>query len=572
MVERSIERETRVADAIVGVLADAGIEWVVGIPGGHTGTLFQSLYQHPSIGTVLVREESIGTGIAEAYGRLTGRPVAVIGQGAWIVGNAGQAVLESLTGCSPMIILTDMTDAGALSHHGPYQDGTGSYGAWDAVKALEAVCKQVLVARYPAQAVQQTQLALKHALTGEQGPAAVVLGIDSLRGRLTKDSMPAVYPVAPYLSQRDSQLDPPLLDEVAGVLGAAHRPVVLAGNGVRVGQARTELAELARTLSAPVVTTASGKGVFPETDSLSGGVVGTFGWPEANKLLAEADVVLAVGTKLGPTDTCNEHQDLLSPERQTIVQIDIEPLNVGWTYPIDHAIVGDAGVQMQAISSRLSVLVASPRQASGEDRVIGAHDQSAEQVGYEHDLDGGGIPPRQVIEALGTAVPDDVIVTCDAGENRLFMMRWFHVPSGGDYLQPAGIGGMSYAVSAALGARLAHPDRPVVAVCGDGGFGMSLHALMTAVEEDLPITVVVLNNKALGWVLNGMGERAIAARLADFDLAAIAAAIGCESTRVDTIDGMVNAFAAIPGIERPYVIDVHTSLATSFKHLASPLT
>src|SRR5919106_808415 len=119
-----------VADAIVGVLAEAGIEYVLGIPGGYTGDLFAALHAHDTIRVVQVREESLGSAMAEAYGRLTGRPLVVMGQGEWIAGNAGQGFLEALLGSSPMVILTEMSDGGALSHHAPYQGGTGDYGSW----------------------------------------------------------------------------------------------------------------------------------------------------------------------------------------------------------------------------------------------------------------------------------------------------------------------------------------------------------------------------------------------------------------------------------------------------------
>src|SRR5690606_2142240 len=112
-------------------------------------------------------------------------------------------------------------------------------------------------------------------------------------------------------------------------------------------------------------------------------------------------------------------------------------------------------------------------------------------------------------------------------------MQWFRTGQHGDYLQPAAGGGMGYAVPAALAAKLAHPNRVVVAVCGDGGFGMSLHGLMTAVQENLAIAVVVLNNRALGWVAHGLGRRAIASHFSDFDHAAIARAIGCDGVRID---------------------------------------
>src|SRR5690606_1154444 len=130
------------------------------------------------------------------------------------------------------------------------------------------------------------------------------------------------------------------------------------------------------------------------------------------------------------------------------------------------------------------------------------------------------LTPQRVVAALNRLVPPDAVVTADAGENRLFMMRWYRSARPGGYLQPAPGGGMGHAVPAALGAKLALPEAPVVAVCGDGGFAMSIHGLMSAVEQHLPIAVVILNNRALGWVLHGMGEKVVAAEFADFDHAA----------------------------------------------------
>ena len=136
MTTQPLQEERRVADAIVDVLAEAGVEYVLGMPGGYTGPIFSGLHGHPTIRTIQVREESIGASMAEAYGRLTGRPLVVMGQGEWIAGNAGQGFLEAMMGCSPIVILTEMSDGGALSHHAPYQSGTGDYGTWDARSAL----------------------------------------------------------------------------------------------------------------------------------------------------------------------------------------------------------------------------------------------------------------------------------------------------------------------------------------------------------------------------------------------------------------------------------------------------
>ena len=200
--EPLLEGEVRVADAIVAAMADVGVEYVLGIPGGLTGIIWRSLHEHPTIRPVLVREESLGSYMAEAYGRLRGRPLVVMGQGEWMVGNAGQGYLESLLGSSPMLVLTEMSDGGPLAHHGPYQGGSGDFGAWDAKKALEGVTKRVMVSRHPAQAVQHVQLAVKHALTGDPGPVAVVFDSASLEGKIGPDSVPRLYPRADTSTRR----------------------------------------------------------------------------------------------------------------------------------------------------------------------------------------------------------------------------------------------------------------------------------------------------------------------------------------------------------------------------------
>ena len=570
MTTSPLQEERRVSDAIVDVLAEAGVGFVLGMPGGYTGPIFSSLHDHPTIRTIQVREESIGASMAEAYGRLTGRPLVVMGQGEWIAGNAGQGFLEALLGSSPIVILTEMSDGGALSHHAPYQSGTGDYGTWDARGALAGVTKRVMVSHDPAQAVQHTQLALKHALTGEPGPVAVIFHSTALRGRVGPESKPRIYPTAAYLPRPSDAVDTDALAGAVAALDAAARPVIVAGNGVRVGQACAALAELARALDAPVVTTASGKGVFDETDPLAAGVMGSFGWPSANEVLGGADVVLAVGTKLGPHDTADEHVDLLDPSRQTVIQVDIEPLNAAWTFPADHVLVADANVALD----RLRDAVAAPGRtgtATGAARVAEALARYDELGAPEFNADDMPLAPQRIISVLHETFPDDATVACDAGENRLFMMHWYRSKTPGRYLQPAAGGGMGYAVPAAMAAKLAHPDRPALAVCGDGGFAMSIHALMTAVQEHLPIGVLVFNNGALGWVLHGMGEKAVAAGFDPVDHAAVARSIGCDAVRVESTSDLRDAIKAFADADRPFVIDVPTSLATSFRDVTQDI-
>ena len=167
-------------------------------------------------------------------------------------------------------------------------------------------------------------------------------------------------------------------------------------------------------------------------------------------------------------------------------------------------------------------------------------------------------------------LPEDAIVTCDAGENRLYMQHYFRTRSGMEYLQPAAVGGMGYAIPAALAAKLVYPKRAVVAVCGDGGFGIAMNGMMTAREEQIPIVTVVFNNGALGWVLHGQEERPIASEFAPFDHAAIARAMGCDGIRVERPGDLALALKVIAG-GRPTVVDVVTSLKETFRKVTSPL-
>lgn len=323
---RLLQDEVSTGDAIALVLEQAGIDAVFGISGGHTGYVFTALskYQN-SIRTILVREESLAGVMAEVYGRLTGRPGVVLGQGPWVLGNGLIGTIEALLSSSPMLLLTDLSDTPALSLHAPYQSGTGEYGGWDARQSFAGVTKEVFPALQPASAVHATQLAIKHALSGQRGPVAVLYSIAALAGRVGPDSVPRLYHTGPYLPSALPPADARTVAAAAEAIAAAARPVIIAGNGVRIGHAFDQLRGFAEAAGIPVVTTPSGKGTLPETHDLALGVFGTFGTAAANACVAEADLVLIAGSKMTASDTARENPALLDPERQTMIQIDVEP-------------------------------------------------------------------------------------------------------------------------------------------------------------------------------------------------------------------------------------------------------
>jgi acetolactate synthase-1/2/3 large subunit len=355
----------------------------------------------------------------------------------------------------------------------------------------------------------------------------------------------------------------------AALIAQAERPAILAGNGVRLAQGYEALERLAAALGAGVATTSGGKGVFRETHELSLGVAGTYGTPLANAALAAADVVLVVGAKLSPTDTADESPELLDPARQTLIQVDVEPRNASWSMPADEVVIGDAGAVLEALADAAAVDAAVvERRLAALSALHDEHGWFDVEASLSDELPLG---PSAIVHQLGAVLGEGAFVTCDAGENRLFMLRHFQTPRAGAFLQPAGVGGMGYAIPAALAAKLVHPGRHVVAVCGDGGFSMAMNGLLSAVEERLPITVVVLNNRALGWVYHGQRERVIGSELGDFDYAAIAAAMGCRGFRASTREELTEALAEARAESRPCVIDVATGRHESFMTLTSPL-
>ena len=566
-VKKLFDRELSAAHGIVHVLQEAGIEMVFGIAGGHSGHIWAALSDYQSsIRTVLVREESLGSAMAEVYGRLTRRPGVLVGQGPWVLGNGLLGTIEAHLSSSPMVLLTDFSDTPELSLHGPYQTGTGDYGGWDARMSFRGVTKQVFEAHHPAAAVHAAQLAIKHALSGQPGPVAVLYSVSAFKGMVEANSQPVLYPTRNYLPAISSAIDEGALQRALGALTAAKRPVIVAGNGVRIGQAFAELEALAEAANAPVVTSPSGKGCFPETHPLALGVFGSFGTDAANACVAEADLVLVVGCKLTASDTIKEHASLLDPQRQTFVQIDIEPRNASWTFPAEHVLIGEAAVALHRMRAGLQQRTCD---GGGRARVV----ELRARHGY-FDADGfrsNKLPmlPQRVIGEMQKVLPEDAIVTCDAGENRIFMMHFYQTKKAGGFLQAAGAGPMGYAIPSALAAKLVHPDRPVVAVCGDGGFSMTMNGLMTAVEHKIPIVVVIFNNHMLGWSTHIRGP--FAAQFHDFDHAEMARSMQCHGVKVRTPQEFSGALREALLLDKPSVIDVELSTELSYKDVQSAL-
>ena len=562
--------------AVVRVLEEAGIEFVFGMPGGDTGRIFDALYDSSKVKTVLVRHEQVGSIMAEMYGRLTGRPGVVMGQGIFLACNALFGALEALKGASPMLLLGDFTDMAPFMHHAPYQAGTGEHGNYDLRNLFASSTKYTAAVYEPKQAMQTLQLAIKHATTGTPGPVAVVFGSRSLAGTVKTRRPPRVYTTDRLLAHgivRPAAAD---VARVADRLLASSSPVVIAGNGVHASRAWSELAALADLLSIPVATTATGKSAMAEIHPLALGVFGNWGQAVANEVVSTADTVLVVGSRLSPTDTCFENPELLDADRQTFLQIDVEPLNIGRHFPATAAIAADAREALAALVEELRPrLTTGTRQGAQRRRDHVAELKVLHRYFAEPEQRSDDVPlrPERVITEIGRMLDERALVTMDAGANRLYMTHYYQCRGAGTVYQPSSIGGMGYALPAAMAAKLAFPERDCVAVCGDGGFAMTMNALLTAAQYRIPVVTVVLNNSVLGWVKDGQrrrGNRFIASALGQTDYAKIARAMGCASARIESIADLVAALGRLKAATEPTLLDVVTTEDAPFWQVQSP--
>ena len=555
---------TRASEKICDALIEAGIDHVFGIPGGSTFSVFDALYdRQDKIKTVLTRHEHAAACMADMYGRMTGKPGVVMGQGAFIASNAGLGIMEAFMFGSPMLVVTDTSERG-LPQHGQYQSGSGEYGSFDLAGILRSMSKFTTYAVTPEEAAHGVQLAIKHATTGRPGPASVVMRAAAVSGEISPERLERMHNTAGYLTQSRAAAPNEDIERALQILLEAQRPVIIAGSGVHNSKAYDELRELAEALGIPVATSYRGKSSFPEVHPLALGMMGGFGQKVANSIIAAADLLLVVGCRLDPSDTMGETPRLIDPKRQRIVQIDIEPRNAGWTFPVEMGIAGDARTVLRQIMNALEV-ESGGELAPPQDRLAAVEKAKRDEAYFEApELYSDASPslPQRIVKAIDSAVDPSTLVTLDAGNNRIWMAHFFKSKEAGTVICPGGIAGMGWGAPAALTAKLLHPDRPVLSVSGDGGFAMTVHVLSTAVQYNLPVTFLVMNNSVLGNVrdpqFHMMNGRVMASEFVETDFAQIARAFGCQGVRIDSPDDLEPAISQALGASVPTVIDAIT--------------
>ena len=549
----------KACELIVQCLEEAGIEYVFGIPGGGTGQIFSLLYgKEDRIKAILCRHEQTAAIMADAYARATGKPAAVMGQGLFIGSNASFGIMEAMLSSTPMLVLTDTSDGGSAQHPAN-QSGSGEYGSIDLPTILKAMSKYTTLATSPKEAVLGTQLAIKHATSGRPGPACVVMRSASIGGEVDLESPPFIHPTGGYLNTAKPQSAPQDIQRVVEILSQSQRPVIMAGNGVHVSQAHQQLQELAELWNMPVATSYKGKSAIAETHPLSVGMAGVYGQAAANQVVGEADTVIIVGAKLSPQDTLRESPNVFNPRQQHIIQIDIDDRNAGWTFPVELGLTGDAGsIMSQLIEASRQ---AAPDTAANRREWAGSLAQKKQDRDFYSDpalhLDTSPVTPQRVVATLQEVMPADTVFALDAGNNRTWMAHFYQATQANTFFSPGGTAGMGWGLPASVALKLAFPDRPVCCVSGDGGYMMTVNALSTAVQYDLPMLCVVFNDSALGMVLDHQEPgRYIASEFVQTDNGAVARGMGAFGVQVSDSRDLPDAIREAQASGLPAVVDV----------------
>jgi acetolactate synthase I/II/III large subunit len=500
---------------------------------------------------VLVNDERTGAFAADAYARLTGRPGlcdGTLGPGAT---NLVTALVESLNAGIPVVAFVGDTHRSHARRHMTQESRQEQLLA----PAVKEYVRVEDVARIP----ELVRRVFAVATSGRPGP--VVLAVPEDVAHAEHDFDPADFWAAERHQRIPAMRSRPAAEDVeraAGLLARASRPVILAGGGVHLADAYTELADLAALLNAPVAHTLSGKGSLACTDPLSIGLFGRY-TRYANEVIDGADLVLAVGCKLGEIAT----RRYTVPRKDIpLIQLDCVAEEIGRWSTVDTALHGDAreGLRDLAAAVKTGEIAAKDEHWADIRRRRAAW---TEQVEPRYRDAGEPIDLARLMGELNTVLPPDAIVVADGG----FASHWAGLlydtkRAGRGFVADRGFASIGYGLPGAIGARYGRPDAPVVAITGDGGFNMSAGDLETAVREGLAFTLVVVNNAASGYVkalqhaVYGAG-RYESSDLAELDYAAVAKAYGCMGVRVTDPDRLGPVLSdAIVHTGRPVVVDV----------------
>jgi acetolactate synthase-1/2/3 large subunit len=550
---------------VVETLVNEGVPYIVGIPGHGTLGLSDALLGEERLQVLQVRHEQAAVHLADGYYRVAGVPLAVftsIGPGAM---NTVIGVASCYVDSIPVLVLTGNSHT-HMAGRGVLQEIERQRDA-DSLAVFEPIAKRIWRPTGAERLPRILQRAFAEMLTGRRGPVVVDLPMDVQCDAVEVGAgLPSPNG---YRPQSTILPDPELIAQAARLLAEAQRPVVVAGGGVIAAEAWGKLRQLAELLGAPVVTTMMGKGAFPEDHPLSGLHGGSKGTTCGSALTRSADVLLAVGMRFADESTSSYRQGVtyaIPPTR--LIHIDLDPTEIGKNYPIQVGIVADAKAGLAALLQSLQTLkVSGTFRVSYFDEIQHLREAWLAQVRELASSEHVPVTISRLIAEVRAFLDRDAIVVTSSGNTQA---QWFQeamVYEPKTNLTTGGFSTMGWTVPAALGAKLAAPERQVLGLVGDGDFLMTAQELATAVQYNIPAVYVVANNA--GWIairdlqaaVYGE-ERAVGAEFLRSggplspDLAALARAFGCHAERVSAPGEVRPALERAFASGRPAVVEV----------------
>jgi acetolactate synthase I/II/III large subunit len=534
---------------VVDLLRSFGVRYMYGVVGGQTLAITDAVIDTPEIEFVHTRHEGAAAVMADAHGRLTGTPAACIattGPGATnLLTGVGGAFRDS----SPAFVITCNNNGENI-----FKDDAQNA---DHVSLFRSLTKWSRLVAHGSSIKQAMEEAYVNAMTGTPGPVHLDFARDAIEGAVANPpTVPEVHPVTSWVTGRPDP-NPAGVAAAADRIVAAERPVIWLGNGGNRARAGEQVLQFAEAFEIPVVTTFNGIGSVPTGHPLVFGAVSRMGTQLSTRVLDESDLVLALGNSLNAVSTTRWRRQL--PD---IIQVDVEPTMIG-RYYADRTtgVVADLGRFTDSLLEELTARgAAAPAARSAWVRTL----QDAEAAWWRQTevLDAspdGVLSPADVVRALREVVPDDTLLIPDAGNPGVWSFLW-EIIAPQSYIKPVGFGNMGFALPAAIAAALLDPERPILALIGDGSLGMSLGELETLARVGGRVCIVVLNDSSYGnirqeQVLHFDG-RTIGVDFGPVDFGAVARGMGVPGAVVTDLDDLRKRVAETLDQGTPAVFDV----------------
>ena len=539
------------AKVLLESLEKQNVEVIFGILGGAILPVYDALCGNEKIRHILARHEQGAAHAAEGYARASGRVgvcMATSGPGATnLVTGIANAFMDS----SPMIAITGQVPSTGVNSS--YMIGRDAFQEADIIGITTPITKHNYQPRTIAEIQPMVNAAFYIASTGRPGPVLIDMP-KNVQSDIAEVELGITDKIEARGYKPASEPDLSKISEAANLLAEAIEPMILAGGGVISSNASDELMQMSDLLMAPVATTFMGKGAFPEGHPLSVGCIGMHGNPAANRLIGEADVLLAVGTRFSDRATAN--LDTFAPNAKKI-HIDIDAAEIGKNIEVDVPIVGDAKVSLKLLYAAVTKKLPRMKVSAWSKRVKEAKEQLSPLL-KDRPKD---LVPKALLIELRKLLPADAIVTTEVGQNQMWSALYFQALKPRTFISSGGLGTMGFGFPAAIGAKVACPDRPVVDIAGDGSFIMTEQELACSVSEKIPVIVIVLNNSVLGmvaqWQRTLYNRRYMAVNLGKTpDMVKLAEAYGAQGFRVNSIEEFQKAVKTALNSKVTTVIDV----------------